>query len=297
MTYSIVGYDQDTGQLGYASQSHFFGVGSLVGRAEAGVGVAVSQAFANIDWPHFALEKLRGGLPPGAVISELIAGDPLSDYRQVLVMDSTGAVSHYTGVRCVPAAGVAFGDQVVAAGNMLVTGEVVDAMISGAEPESSSASLGSRLLGALAAGEKAGGDARGSQSACLVVVSGEISATPWRQEVINIRVDDHPRPVGELERLLRMQESFAVIGQVLFNPPLVIGHSAIGKADAQAAVDALAEVGPRLGDNREADLWRAVVLVRSGRTTEGRRLMDELTEINPDLSGLFAGLAEVGILR
>ncbi|MGH3240610.1 MAG: DUF1028 domain-containing protein, partial [Spirillospora sp.] len=153
-----------------------------------------------------------------------------------------------------------------------------------------------RLVRALAAAEAAGGDARGSQSACVTVVSGERSATPWREVLADVRVDDHPDPVGELERLLPVQEAFGLVGATLFAPPLVIGDRSGIETGADAASAALAEAAGKLGANREADLWRAVVLLRSGAADEGTRLLDELTAARPGLAGFVAGLARVGIL-
>lgn len=228
MTFSIIGIDRATGALGFASQSHFFGVGSVVGRAEAGTGVVVSQAFANIDWPHLGLDRLRTGQAPAQIVAELVAADPLAGYRQLLVMNAAGEHAAHTGVRCAPETSGAAGPDTLAAGNMLAAGDVADAMVA-AEAESTGP-LGHRLVRALAAAETAGGDARGSQSACLTVVGGERSATPWREVLADIRVDDHPDPIGELNRLLPVQEAFGVIGATLFAPPLVIGDRTDRKA-------------------------------------------------------------------
>ncbi|TYB46351.1 DUF1028 domain-containing protein [Actinomadura chibensis] len=294
MTFSIIGMDPATGHLGFASQSHFFGVGAVVGRAEAGVGAVVSQAFANTDWPHLGLDGLRAGQAPAEIVAELVAADPLADYRQLLVMDAAGEHAAHTGGRCAPETGGAAGPDVIAAGNMLAAGDVADAMVAAAAE--ASAPLAHRLVRALAAAEAAGGDARGSQSACVTVVGGERSATPWREVLVDVRVDDHPDPVGELARLLPVQEAFGVVGATLFAPPLVIGDPTGIEDGAEAATAALAGAAGKLGANREADLWRAVVLIRSGAAEEGARLLDELTAARPALAGFVAGLARVGIL-
>ncbi|MEU0934989.1 DUF1028 domain-containing protein [Embleya sp. NPDC005971] len=299
MTYSIVGFHPHDGSLGFASQSHFFAVGSVVGDAEAGVGVVVSQAFANTDWPHEGLALLRAGATPDDVLRTLVAGDPLADYRQAIVMDATGAYACFTGGRCAPHTGVARGEGVAAVGNMLASDDVCRAMVA-AHRDAASASASAhtdRLVAALEAGERAGGDARGSQSAVVKVVDGVRGERPWRHVLADIRVDDHADPVRELRRLLPVHEGFRTIGAALFAPPLVIGDAAgITAAEAHETVRALTAAGAGLGGNAEADLWRAVILLRCGEADAGRALLAELVADRPQLGEFARGLARVGIL-
>ncbi|WP_331771814.1 DUF1028 domain-containing protein (plasmid) [Embleya sp. NBC_00888] len=296
MTYSIVSFDPHDGSLGFAAQSHFFAVGSVVGDAEAGVGVVVSQAFANTDWPHEGLAMLRAGAAPDDVLATLTASDPLADYRQAIVMDAGGGYACFTGDRCAPHAGVARGEGVAVAGNMLASDGVCAAVLTAAHHDPGTAHA-RRLVSALQAGERAGGDARGSQSAVLKVVNGVRGERPWRHVLADIRVDDHADPVGELRRLLPVHEGFRAIGAALFAPPLVIGDaSRITAADARAMVEALAGVAPGLGANREADLWRAVILLRCGESAAGGALLAELTADRPQLGEFARGLQRIGIL-
>ncbi|MFI6585247.1 DUF1028 domain-containing protein [Embleya sp. NPDC050493] len=306
MTYSIVSFHPHDGSLGFAAQSHFFAVGSVVGDAEAGVGVVVSQAFANTDWPHEGLSLLRAGATPDDVLEALIAGDPLADYRQAIVMDATGAYACFTGGSCAPHTGVARGEGVAAAGNMLASDEVCRAMVAAhdghgepgdhGDPESASTHA-RRLVRALLAGERAGGDARGSQSAVVKVVDGVRGERPWRHVLADIRVDDHADPVRELRRLLPVHEGFRTIGAALFAPPLVIGDpSGIAAADAREMVEALTAAAAGLGGNSEADLWRAVILLRCGEFDAGGTLLAELTSARPQLREFARGLERVGIL-
>ncbi len=148
-------------------------------------------------------------------------------------------------------------------------------------------SLVDRLYAALVAGEEAGGDARGSQSAMLYVVSGERTYRPWQQVRCDIRVDDHPDPVAELGRLLPRHRAFGEIGRVLFAPPLVIGDDKPTHAEAEAALPGLLEAAKLLGDNREADVWRGVILFRAGREDEAKAVFDELP---PELGGFLRAL-------
>jgi len=292
VTFSIIARDERDGSLGFASQSHFFGVGSVVGRAEAGVGVVVSQAFANTDWPHLGIARLRDGEEPQAIVEALVADDPLADHRQLMVMNADGRHASYTGARCAPETSVASGAGICAAGNMLAAGDVADAMVAvpGDGP------LSHRLVGALALAEQAGGDARGSQSAVVQVVGSSRTTTPWRDVLVDVRVDDHADPVGELARLLPIQEAFGVVGATLFAPPLVIGAADGLDAIADAAIADLAEAATKLGANREADLWRAVVSIRAGRLDEGWSLLAELGAERRELVGFVDGLRAVGIL-
>ncbi|MFI0418787.1 DUF1028 domain-containing protein [Spongiactinospora sp. 9N601] len=312
MTFSILSHDPRDGSIGLASQSHFFGVGSVVGTAEAGVGAVVSQAFANTDWPPAALAALRAGRTPRDIVDELVQGDPWSAYRQLAVMDATGRHATFTGGRCVPRTGTATGPGVVAVGNMLAGSEVCAAMV--AAYDASPGPAERRLAGALAAGERAGGDARGSQSAYLRVVGGARTDRPWREVRTDIRVDDAPDPIGELARLLPIQNGFRSVGAALFTPGVVIG--APGDldpgTDPAEFVDRLTDAVRALGDNREAALWRAVILLRSsapdrgrdrdsGRDRDrererGRRELAELLADRPSLGPFVRALADVGIL-
>ncbi|MFE3200432.1 DUF1028 domain-containing protein [Embleya sp. NPDC059237] len=295
MTYSMVSFNPDDGSLGFASQSHFFAVGSVVGDAEAGVGVVVSQAFANTDWPHEGLALLRAGATPDDVLDTLTSADPQAEYRQAIVMDAGGRYACFAGTGCAPHTGVARGEGMAAVGNMLASDTVCTAML--ATHRASTSTHADRLVAALLAGERAGGDARGSQSAVLKVVGPVRDERPWRHVLADIRVDDHADPVGELRRLLPVHDGFRAIGAALFAPPLVIGDASGIVADrARETIAALASAAIGLGANREADLWRAVVLLRSGRVDAGRALIDELSAGRPQLAEFARGLAQVGIL-
>ncbi|RBQ14948.1 DUF1028 domain-containing protein [Spongiactinospora rosea] len=296
MTFSILSHDPRDGSIGLASQSHFFGVGSVVGTAEPGVGAVVSQAFANTDWPPAALAALRAGRTPQDIVDELVQGDPWAAYRQVAVMDATGRHATFTGGRCVPQTGTATGPGVVAVGNMLADPGVCAAMV--AAHDASPGPAERRLVAALAAGERAGGDARGSQSAYLRVVGGARTDRPWREVRADIRVDDAPDPIGELARLLPIQHGFRAVGATLFTPGVVIGTPGEldPATDPAGFVDLLTEAVPDLGDNREAALWRAVVLLRFNEPERGGRELAALLADRPSLGPFVRALAEVGIL-
>ncbi len=207
-TYSIVARDPDTGDLGVAVQSHWFSVGSIVSWAEPGVGAVATQSIAEPAYGPRLLERLRDGQAPREALNELVAADEQAAVRQVAVVDSGGAVAVHSGDGCIPYAGHVEGDGFSAQANMMVGPEIWPAMA-----EAFTAATGSlprRLLATLDAAEAAGGDVRGRQSAALVVVQAE--GEPWRRTV-ELRVEDHTNPLGELRRLLDLADAYAFADQ------------------------------------------------------------------------------------
>lgn len=297
MTYSIVARDAATGELGFGSQSHFFGVGRLVGWGEAGVGVACTQAFVNVDYGPGAIAAMRDGGDPAEIVTALTGADEHSAYRQLAVLDASGRVASHTGTSCAPHAAGLVGDGVAVQGNMLGSPDVVPDMLSAYEAAAGQP-LADRILAAMTAAERAGGDVRGSQSAVLRTFSSERSATPWAQVLIDIRVDDHPDPIGELTRLLPRQRAFDLIGGVIFAPNLTIGpYEGVDPGELAEKVDGLAEASALLGEqNREADFWRALLLARSGDKATAKALFDDLFTARPALRGFLAGIGPLGFL-
>lgn len=277
MTYSIIARDPDTGALGIACQSHFFGVGRLVGWLEPGVGVIATQAFVNVGFGPRGLDLLRLGRSASQVLSTLVETDDQPAYRQLAVIDAGGDVAHHTGDACVPAAGALSGDQVSVQGNMLTSTAVYEAMMAAYE-DASGRPFAERLLMALRAGESAGGDARGSQSAVLKVVSGNRAGNPWEETLLDLRVDDHPDPVTEITRLASLSGAFDQIGSVLFTPRLMIGpYENVDEEALTGALDALQGARTVLGDdNQEAAFWKAVLLLRAGQDEEAAELFSEV---------------------
>ncbi|MDB5372844.1 MAG: pilus assembly protein [Belnapia sp.] len=194
MTWSILARDAATGELGVAVATRFFAVGAVCPRVEGGVGAVATQALVNPMLGILGLDRLRAGEPPDVALAALIAGDAGRDHRQLHMLSATGAVAHHTGAACIDWCGHAGGPDVSVAGNMLAGPEVVaatrDAWLARAGRP-----MAERLLAALEAGEAAGGDMRGKQSAALQVASRD----PYPD--LDIRVDDHPDPLAELRRL------------------------------------------------------------------------------------------------
>jgi uncharacterized Ntn-hydrolase superfamily protein len=204
-TFSIVAFDPETGDLGVAVQSKFFAVGPVVPFAAAGIGAIATQSQANTTFGPRGLELLGAGNRPRAVIDALLANDPYRALRQVAVVDASGRAANFTGDGCLVWAGGRSGENFSVQGNILAGSEVVDAMA--ATFEASTGDLATRMVAALAAGQQAGGDLRGRQSAALLVVREGGGHGGFNDRFIDLRVDDHQTPIGELQRLLDMRHA------------------------------------------------------------------------------------------
>ncbi|HET7739191.1 MAG TPA: DUF1028 domain-containing protein [Mycobacterium sp.] len=296
MTFSLLARDSATGQLGVAAQSHYLGVGSVVTWAEAGVGVVATQAFAARSYGPRGLALMRARTPADAALAALIEQDSDPEIRQVAFLDTSGDFAVHNGDRCVGAAGVAHGEYAVALGNMLDNTEVPDAMLRGFDE--ADGELAHRLVAGLLAGDQAGGDIRGRQSAALLVVDGGRTDTPWDGIVRDLRVEDHPDPVAELARLINLNDAFDLVSQVVFDPAgAILGdHGSGSENQFRSAAAALVDAGLVLGDNPEATFWSAVLHARHGRHTDADRLLGEATRHNPRLPRFMAALRAAGIL-
>ncbi len=203
MTWSILVRDSATGALGAAVATRFFAVGALCIHVEGGVAALATQALINPMYAAHGLPRLRGGEAPEAVAAALLAADAGREHRQLHILDAQGRIAQHTGRDCVTWCGSVRGADVSVAGNMLAGPAVVEATLSAFQ--GASGDLAERLLTALEAGEAAGGDKRGKQSAALKICTDD----PYPD--LDIRADDHPDPLAELRRLHRVsQERFAV---------------------------------------------------------------------------------------
>jgi uncharacterized Ntn-hydrolase superfamily protein len=207
VTYSIVAADRETGELGVAVASKFIAAGSIVPWAKPRVGAVATQAWANVKFGPLILYLLEANYTPQRAVEYVLAGDPRRDHRQVGVVDSKGNAYAYTGSKCIPYAGHVVGDSFAVQGNILVGEEVLEAMARAFE--TTRGELVDKLLAALRAGDQAGGDKRGKQSAAILVVrpcGGYGGCLEGVDKYVDLRVDDHPDPVNELVRLFRIWE-------------------------------------------------------------------------------------------
>lgn len=208
-TFSILGYDPSTGELGAAVQSRVFSVGNGVLWAEADVGIAATQAIVDVSYGPKALALLRAGLTPDAIIKAILDSDPDPGYRgqpwpkagrQFAVMDAQGRYAAYTGPEATTWAGHKGGKYCTAQGNILAGESVVANMVKNFEETHGPLSL--RLVAALEGGQAAGGDTRGQQSAALLIVKKDCGVWLHNDTVLRLQVDDSPEPIKELRRLV-----------------------------------------------------------------------------------------------
>jgi uncharacterized Ntn-hydrolase superfamily protein len=199
-TYSICACDLGAGQWGVATQSKFLAVGSVVPWAAPGVGAIATQAYANPRYGPEGLELLRGGCSAAEAVERLTAADDGREDRQLGIVDAAGRGATFTGPGCHDWAGGRAGEGFAAQGNILVSAATVDALVE-AFAASAGRPLGERLIDCLAAAQAAGGDSRGQQSAALLVVERDGGYAALSDTLIDLRVDDHERPIDELRRL------------------------------------------------------------------------------------------------
>src|ERR1051326_2826096 len=208
MTWSILARDPATGILGVAVASRFFAVGAICPHVEGGIAPLATQALVNPMYAVQAMPRLRTGENPASVLASLVSPDPGADQRQFHILDASGRIAHHTGTNRVDWAGHASAENVSVAGNMLAGEATVRATLDAYL--SAAGSMEERLLTAMEAGEKAGGDKRGKQSAAMKIAGRD----PYPD--LDIRADDHPDPLAELRRLYRVSlERYAVFRRFL----------------------------------------------------------------------------------
>lgn len=207
MTFSVVGRSADGRSLGVAVASKFLAVGSAVPAARLDLGAVATQSYANTLYKRDGLALLAAGRSAQETLDALLAADPGRETRQAGVVDAAGRAATFTGAGCLHWAGGAAGEGYAIQGNILAGPQVVEQMQRAwlSEPGTP---LPERLVGTLAAGEAAGGDRRGRQSAALLVVSDEGGYSPGDDTAYDLRVDDHPEPVPELARLLELHHAY-----------------------------------------------------------------------------------------
>jgi len=203
MTYSIVARDPSTGEWGVAVQSKFVAIGALTPWAKAGVGAIATQAWINTRYGSQGLDLLEQGHSPSEVIVRLTQADQGHAHRQIGIIGVSGEPATYTGEACPDWAGSLIGSHYACQGNFLVGEQTIQAMAQVFEERGGP--LYERLMAALWAGQAAGGEKRGQQSAALLVVRAHAGFRGFNDRVIDVRVDDHPTPLEELERILRVR--------------------------------------------------------------------------------------------
>ncbi len=283
-TYSIVVRDAATGHLGVAVQSHYFGVGAVVPWAEPGVGVVATQSFLKVGYGPEGLAAMRAGRTAQEALAEAVGRDPERHLRQVAMVDAAGTVAAHTGELCVAAAGHLTGDGFSVQANLMASAEVWPAMARAYE--ASSGDLADRLIAALEAAQAAGGDLRGQQSAALLIVGGERLERPWEGRLFDLRVEDHPTPLVELRRLVRLARAYRHVET---------GDAAVGQGrveDAAAAFRVAVDLAPEIA---ELKVWAALSLLRMGREAEAMPLFGAAFAADPTLVELVPRVVPLGL--
>lgn len=285
-TYSIVARDTTTGAMGVAVQSHWFSVGTVVSWGEPGVGVVATQSVAEPAYGPRGLDLMRQGLTASQALDRLIAEDPEASLRQVAFVDSDGDVGIHTGPRCIAEAGHIQGEGFGVQANMMANATVWDAMAE-AFRERAHDDLADRLLAALDAAERQGGDVRGKQSAAILVVGPERTESPWEARLFDLRVDDHPEPLQELRRLVRLRRAYIHMND---------GDEAIASGEVEAAAQSYRAASELVPENPEMPFWKAVGLVGLGRVDDAVEVFKSVFAMDPNWRKLVPRLVDSELL-
>ncbi|UCH11789.1 MAG: DUF1028 domain-containing protein [Fidelibacterota bacterium] len=285
-TYSIVARDTDTGQLGVAVQSHWFSVGSLVTWARAGVGAVATQSFVLVDYGPDGLALMEQGTSAPEALAQLVAADEGRDVRQVAMIDAAGRVAAHTGERCIQAAGHHVGDNFSVQANLMLSADVWPFMK--AAYENTPGDLADRMLAALEAAEGVGGDIRGRQSAAILIVSGDKQAQPWQGVQMELRVEDHPEPLVELRRLIRVHRAYEHMNA---------GDLAVEHGDDEMALKEYSAAEEMFPDNLEMKYWHAVALANMGRLKESYPLFKTIFQQDENWRTLLPRLVDSGLIE
>lgn len=284
-TYSIVARDPQTGALGVAVQSHWFQVGSLVPWAEAGVGAIATQALTNASYGPRGLALLRSGKSPQEVVKALTAADPRRDNRQLIVVDARGRVAGFTGKACIQAAGHQLGEGFAVAANLMRSKKVWPAMATAFRQRKGA--FAERLLAALQAAQREGGDVRGQQSAALLVVDSKGTGKSWVDRQIDLRVADHRRPLKELDRLLRLKRGYQAF---------IAAEAAMEKKELATARGHYARARRLAPSVVELSFWQALTLYKAGEVKDAKALLSRVFAKQPAFVETLRRLPSGGLL-
>lgn len=286
-TYSIVARDSVTGEMAVGVQSHWFSVGSLVSWGKSGVGVVATQSFVNPAYGPQGLELMDKGKSAKNALEELVAKDEGKAFRQVAFLDNSGKAAAFTGENCVESAMHHVGDNFSVQANMMLNDDVIPAM-KDAFKKHSNLPLAERVVKVLQAAEAAGGDIRGKQSAALIVVGAEKVENSWEDKKIDLRVDDHPEPLAELERLLTVARAYEFMNK---------GDLAMEDGDISEALKQYGKAEELFPDNLEMQYWKAIALANSGRIDEALPIFKKIFKEDDNWREMTTRLPASGLLN
>ena len=284
-TYSIVAFDEETGELGVAVQSHWFSVGFLVPWAKAGVGAVATQSFVKVDYGPEGLNRMENGQSAEEALNSLLAEDEGEAVRQVAMIDVKGSVAAHTGTKCIYAAGHQIGKNYSVQANLMEKETVWPSMANAFER--SNGDLAEKMMAALEAAEAEGGDIRGKQSAAMLIVSGNPTGIPWKDVVMDIRVDDHAEPLKELKRLIRIHRAYQHANK---------GDHYLELEEIEKALVEYEKASEFYPENPELPYWSAVTLASKGNLDQALPIFREVFQREPRLRILTPRLVNSGLL-
>jgi uncharacterized Ntn-hydrolase superfamily protein len=285
-TYSIVARDEQTGAMAVGVQSHWFSVGTAVPWAQAGVGAVATQSFVDKSYGIKGLQLLQQGLNAQQALDSLLKADAGREVRQVAIIDNNGNVATHTGKNCIQYASHIKGVNYSVQSNMMLGNKVNEAMQQAFE-QSTGKPLSERVLLALEAAQKAGGDIRGMQAAALLVVPGKSTGKPWDERTVDLRVDDHPKPLQELRRLYNVHLAYEHMNN---------GDLAVEKNDMTLAMNEYNAAMKMFPSNLEMKYWTAITLANNKRVDEAIPLLKGIFLKDKNWKELTRRLPLVGLL-
>ena len=284
-TYSIVARDSVTGNIGVAVQSHWFSVGSVVTYGKAGVGVVATQSFVNPSYGPKGLALMEQGLSPQQALDVLLANDTGEMFRQVAFLNTKGEVSTHTGSSCIEAAGHRQGKNFSVQANMMLNNTVWDAMANAFEK--TKGDLSDRMIAALKAAQSEKGDIRGSQSAAILIVKDKATENSWEDIVMDLRVEDHANPVGELERLVKVQKAYDFMNK---------GDLAMEIGDSKKAEELYLSAQKLFPENLEMQYWYAINLLNNKEFQKAHQILESIFKKDNNWKTLTSRLVKSKLL-
>ncbi|MFK5959344.1 MAG: DUF1028 domain-containing protein [Lutibacter sp.] len=284
-TFSIVARDTVTGEMGVAVQSHWFSVGSLVAWGKAGVGVVATQSFINPSFGPRGLSLLENGLTPKLAVETLLKLDAGRDVRQLAILDVQGNVYTYTGKNCIEAAGHIIGDNFSVQANLMEKNTVWPAMEKAFK--NSKGSLAERMLIAMEAAQKEGGDIRGKQSVAILVVKAKSTGNSWEDKVVDLRVEDSDNPLVEMRRLLTIHSAYEFMNK---------GDLAVEQNNFKLAKEHYKTAQKINPNNLEMKYWYAVTLANNNEMAEAKVIFKNIFKQNNNWKKLTPRLVKAKLL-
>jgi uncharacterized Ntn-hydrolase superfamily protein len=283
-TYSIVAISEDHSEIGVAVQSHWFAVGAVCPWIQPGIGAIATQSMVETSYGPKGLALLKQGKTASEALADLLSQDPKKALRQVAIIDAAGNTATYTGAKCIAEAGHHSGANYSVQANMMLKNTVWSAMARAFE--SSHGKLSRRLLSALVAAQQEGGDIRGKQSAAMLVADNILDDKPWAHITTNLRIDDNPDPLKELERLMNIEDAYIYMNEG-------DEHLAGNEVDlAKEKYAAAAGLAPHIEELR---FWEAVALAETGEVESAMPIFELVFRINPQWAVLLQRLPASGL--